>query len=145
MRTARVGGGYGLPVPHLTSITVRFADLDPYDHVNHARYLSYFESARVEALDQMGFGMNDMKRDGVQIVLVELTVRFHSPAGLHDRIEIATEVVEVGRATSRWRQEGRIGRKPVAGLDVYAAFTDLEGRPRRAPEGFAEAVARLGG
>ncbi len=128
-------------MPHRTRMKVRFADLDPYDHVNHARYLTYFESARIEALDEIGFGMDAMNADGVQIVLVELTVRYRRAAGLHDELEIETWVEEVGAATSRWRQRATLNGSTVAEARIYAAFTDLEGRPRRAPEGFAEAVA----
>jgi YbgC/YbaW family acyl-CoA thioester hydrolase len=129
----------------VTPIVARFSDLDPYDHVNHARYLSYFESARIEMLEEMGFGMDVMKRDGVQIVLVELTAAFHTPALLHDRLDVATSVVEVRRATTRWRQEAHRSDELVATLDVRAAFTGIDGRPRRAPEGFAEAAARVAG
>ena len=129
-------------MPHRTTIKVRFADLDPYDHVNHARYLTYFESARIEALDEIGFGMDTMKADGVQIVLVELTIRYRRAAGLHDELEIVTWVEDVGGATSRWRQRACLDGETVAEVDIYAAFTDLNGRPRRVPAGFAEAVAR---
>ncbi len=79
-------------MPHRTTVKVRFADLDPYDHVNHARYLTYFESARIEALEEIGFGMDTMKADGIQIVLVELTIRYRRAAGLHDELEIVTWV-----------------------------------------------------
>jgi YbgC/YbaW family acyl-CoA thioester hydrolase len=128
---------------HTTQIKVRFVDLDPYDHVNHARYLSYFESARIEMLDEMGFGMDVMKRAGFQIVLVELTAGFHSPAVLHDQLDIVTTVREVKRATSRWGQEARRRDELIATLEVTAAFTDLSGRPTRAPEGFAAAAGRF--
>ncbi len=131
-------------MPHVTTVKARFADLDPYDHVNHARYLSYFESARIEALGDLGFGMDAMKADGVHIVLVELTARYVAPVGLHDEVVISTSVVEVGRAASRWRQEATVDGRVVATLDVRAGFTDANGRPMRAPAGFADAAATLG-
>lgn len=129
-------------VAHQTSITVRFADLDPYDHVNHARYLTYFESARIEMLEAVGYPMTRMKRDGFQIVLVEVHVRFHTAAGLHDRVSIVTELLDVRRASTSWRQEARVDDRLVATLEATAAFTDPNGRPIRPPEGFAAAVAR---
>lgn len=135
-------GSYGSLVSHTTTITVRFADLDPYDHVNHARYLTYFESARVEMLESVGYGMVQMKREGVQIVLVEVSVRFHSAASLHEDLTITTDLLDGGRASTRWRQEARVGERRVAELEARAAFTDPSGRPIRPPEGFAEAVAR---
>ena len=127
---------------HTTTVIVRFADLDPYDHVNHARYLTYFESARVEMLDSVGYGMVRMKREGFQIVLVEVSVRFHAAAGLHDRLTITTDLLESGRASTRWRQRASVGERLVADLEARAAFTDPEGRPIRPPAGFGEAVAR---
>lgn len=128
---------------HTTEIVVRFADLDPYDHVNHARYFTYFESARIELLAEMGYGMDVMKRAGFQIVLVEVTATFVSPAVLHDRLTITTEVAEVKRATTLWHQEARRDADLVATLDVKAAFTDLAGRPTRAPDGFAVVAASV--
>ena len=114
-------------VAHETSITVRFSDLDPYDHVNHARYLTYFESARIEMLDAVGYGMSRMKRDGFQIVLVEVCVRFQAAAGLHDRIAITTNLVDIKRASTSWAQEARVGDRVVATLEATAAFTDASG------------------
>ncbi|HEY7704878.1 MAG TPA: acyl-CoA thioesterase [Acidimicrobiia bacterium] len=128
---------------HHTEVKVRFYELDPYDHVNHTSYLGYFESARVEALDAIGFGMNVLKEAGFQIVVVELNARFLAPAGLHDVLEIGTEVAETARASSKWRQEMRRDGNLIATLEVRAAFTDLEGRPHRPPDGFVEAMLKL--
>ncbi len=125
---------------HATTIVVRFGDLDPYDHVNHARYFTFFESARIELLEEIGFGMDVMKETGFQIVLVELSAGFHAPAVLHDRLLIETVVVEVKRSTTRWRQEARRAGELVASLDVKAAFTDRSGKPTRSPDGFAAAA-----
>jgi YbgC/YbaW family acyl-CoA thioester hydrolase len=141
-RSAIKRSHYGSIVSHTTTITVRFADLDPYDHVNHARYLTYFESARVEMLDSVGFGMLRMKREGFQIVLVEVSVRFHAAASLHDELAISTDLLESGRASTRWRQVARVDGRLIAELEARAAFTDAAGRPIRPPEGFAAAVAR---
>jgi acyl-CoA thioester hydrolase len=125
-------------IEHSTTIVVRFGDLDPYDHVNHARYFTYFESARIELLEEMGFGMDVMKSQGFQIVLVEVTARFHKPAVLHDRLTIETAVLEVARSTTRWRQQATRGGDLIASLEVRAAFTDAGGAPVRAPAGFSE-------
>lgn len=127
-------------MPHETTVKVRFYELDPYDHVNHTNYLAYFETARIEFLSELGFGLDVMKERGVQIVVTGLTARFHGAARLHDVLIVTTEVVETGRVRSRWRQEMRRDGELLATLDVEAAFTDREGRPRRVPEDFVAAV-----
>ena len=126
---------------------VRFSDLDPYNHVNHARYLSYFEMARVDLLDEMGFSMDRLASMGLQIVLVEANIRYYTPARLGDEIRIATRVREVRRASTRWSQIARLGADRVATLEIKAAFTNLDGKPQRTPRGFDEATApyRVGG
>ena len=125
-------------------LVVRFADLDPYGHVNHARYLTFFESARIELLEEIGFGMTQMQAAGFQIVLVGLTAGFQAPAVLHDRLVIETTVGEIKRATTTWRQRATRGGESVATIEVRAAFTGLDGRPVRAPEGFRSAIERFG-
>lgn len=119
---------------------VRFSDLDPYNHVNHARYLSFFEMARVDLLDEIGFSMDRLAETGLQIVLAEANIKYFTPARLGDEIEITTRVREVRRASTRWSQTARVGSDPVAALEVKAAFTNLEGKPKRTPGGFAEAT-----
>lgn len=126
---------------HSFEVRVRFYELDPYDHVNHTAYLGYFETGRVEALADRGYGLGVMKQAGFQIVLVELTARFHRPATLHETLHITTEVTEIARAFSRWHQEIHRDDDLIATLDVKAAFTDLSGRVTRPPDGFAEAMA----
>lgn len=126
---------------HTTDVKVRFYELDPYGHVNHTNYLAYFEAARVEFLEEAGFGLLTMQERGWQIVVVELTARFQAAAGLNDILTIETRVGEVGRVSSTWHQTMTRNGDPVAEIDIKAAITDLEGRPRRMPPEFAAAVA----
>lgn len=125
---------------HRTELKVRFYELDPYNHVNHTNYLAYFETARIEYLTDAGFGLDRLKDRGWQLVVVELQARFMATAGLHDLLTIDTWVGEMGRVRSTWHQEMRRGETLIASLEVSAAFTDLDGRPRRVPEDFAAAV-----
>ncbi len=125
---------------HTTDVKVRFYELDPYGHVNHTNYLAYFEAARVEFLEEAGFGLLTMQERGWQIVVVELTARFQSAAGLNDLLTIETRVGEIGRVSSSWHQTMSRDGAPVAELEIKAAITDLAGRPRRLPPEFTAAV-----
>lgn len=125
---------------HNTVIRARFSDLDPYNHVNHARYLSFFEMARVDLLDELGFSMGHLAEMGLQIVLVEAKIRYYTPARLGDEIRVTTRIREVKRASTRWSQTADVGSEPVASLEVKAAFVNPRGKPQRTPEGFAEAT-----
>lgn len=128
---------------YTTSIKVRFYELDPYDHVNHTNYFSYFETARIEYLTTMGFGLDVMKDLGWQLVVVEIEARFRAAARYGQELTIHTWVEEVGKVKSVWKQVMLRGDEEVAQIAVTAAFTDLEGRPRRLPTEFLEHLESL--
>ncbi len=124
-------------------LRVRFYELDPYDHVNHANYFNYCETARVEALAEVGYGLDVMKREGFQIVITDVAARFLAPAMVGEELEVETSLVELARVSGRWRQRIARAEEPIFSLELRSAFTDLAGRPRRMPDGFAQAVAVL--
>ncbi len=131
---------------HTTSLKVRFYELDPYDHVNHTNYFSYFETARIEFLTDMGWGLNLLKAQGFQLVVVEIAARFLAAARYGEELTIQTWVEDAGRVKSTWRQVMYRGEgEEVARITVTAAFTDLAGRPRRLPDGFVDRLAAMAG
>jgi acyl-CoA thioester hydrolase len=131
---------------HTTRIRVRFYELDPYNHVNHTNYFSYFETARIEYLTDMGWGLDLMKEHGFQLVVVEAHARFLAAARYGEELTINTWVESAGRVKSTWHQTMTRGYgEEVARLTITAAFTDLEGRPRRVPREFADHIQSLRG
>ena len=121
---------------HTTSLKVRFYELDPYDHVNHTNYFSYFETARIEYLTDKGWGLMVLKSQGLQLVVVEIHARFLAAAGYGEELTIHTWVEQAGRVKSTWQQRMVRGDEEVARLTVLAAATDLQGKPRRMPDEF---------
>lgn len=117
-----------------TSLGVRFHELDAYGHVNHGVYLNYFEHARVELLDAIGFGLRTLEDRGIQLVVVEVTIRYRAPAGLGDRLTVTTELGELRRATSIWDQRLTRGDDVLATARVRSCATDSTGRPIRPPD-----------
>lgn len=130
---------------HTTPIIPRFGELDPYNHVNHAVYVAYFEAARCVALEDIGMALSDLAERGVQIVVTTVEVRFREPATGRDRLTVETEVDEVRRASSRWRQ--RIVRdsdgKVLVEALVTAGVCDERGKPMRPPADLMEALGTL--
>lgn len=128
---------------HTSSVRVRFYELDPYDHVNHTNYFSYFETARIDYLTDMGWGLDRLKEQGWQLVVVELHARFSAAARFGEELVIHTWIEDVGRVKSTWKQMMLRGDEEVARLTLSAAFTDLAGKPRRIPQDFAAHLATV--
>lgn len=130
---------------HTTTIHVRWGELDPYHHVNHATYLAYLEHARIAALEAVGWGMHTLTTAGYQVVVVRVDVRFRVPATAGDTLVITSRIRDLGASRSVWEQVIRRGNEVIADAEIIAAATTLNGRPVRSPEGLRTALQALVG
>jgi len=128
-------------MPHQLEIDVRFYELDPYNHVNHAVYYQYFETARITLLADEGYTLQSMMEDGVMIVVTQIETKFLKPAEGGDHLVVETEVADFSRVTTTWQQRLVRGDEVLVRQEVLAAMTNLEGRPLRFPESMKEALA----
>ena len=128
---------------HRHPIKVRFYELDPYNHPNHSVYIQYFEVGRIELLDELGFGLSRLQELGCHLVVTQISTKFSRSAGPGDELVVETALGEMRRATSTWHQRILRGEEVIAEQEVSFAATDITGRPRRFPEGLAEAFTRF--
>jgi acyl-CoA thioester hydrolase len=122
-------------------LRVRWGELDPYHHVNHAVYLTYLETARIAALDGIGWAMSGLAERGYMIVVAELRLKYRRPAAEGDLLTIETAVDEIRAASTVWRQRIRRDGELILSAEVVGAVTDLAGRPRRLPPELRAALA----
>ena len=88
--------------PYRLTDNVRFADLDPNQHVNNAVYATYFETGRVTLMKDRSYGLMP---DGVTWIMVRLDI-ISAPncTGRADRIGTRRRQVRphLGDASIRW-------------------------------------------
>ena len=90
---------------HSLSVRVYLEDTDAQGFVYHANYLRFFERARSEILDSIGYPMRDIAEGSHRFVVYEMKLRFQRPARLGDRLEIRTEVRRASGYRITFRQE----------------------------------------
>ena len=125
---------------HRLDIDVRFYELDPYNHVNHAVYIQYFETARIALLADAGYTLQGMMDDGVLILVTHIDTRFLKPAEGGDHLVVETEVLGYTRVMTNWRQRLMRGDEMLVKQKLSAAVTNLDGRPLRFPRDMIEAL-----
>jgi acyl-CoA thioester hydrolase len=128
---------------HRFDVHVRWNDCDPYGHVNHATYLAYFETARIEAMGTVGWSMNRLSELGLMVVVANLEARFLRPAEFDDRLVVITGIARIGRASSVWTQSISRDEERIATARVVGATVDGAGRPRRSPAALHDALRAL--
>jgi acyl-CoA thioester hydrolase len=60
-------------------IEVRYGDLDPQGHLNNARYLTYFEQARIFYFTKLGLFMPGISFMDIGVILADVHLTFHAP------------------------------------------------------------------
>ncbi len=131
-----------------TPLRVRFNEIDPYSHVNHAVYLTYFEFGRTDALERAGIPIQQLAAGGIHLVITKVEARFLRPALAGDRLEVVTFLAESRRASHIWRQrvvrpDGDGGEEILVEGDITIAVADVRGRPTRPPAWLQEAFVTL--
>ncbi len=79
---------------YTTKITVRFADLDVMGHLNHAKYLTYMEQARVLYIRDVCEFQGTWEQFGV--ILANATCDYHLPVAFAEEITIYTRCSRLG-------------------------------------------------
>ena len=87
--------------PYRLSDNVRFADLDPNQHVNNAVYATYFETGRVTLMKDRSYGLMP---PGVTWIMVRLDMHFRAELRWPGTIEMGLGVTKFGRTSVTFDQ-----------------------------------------
>lgn len=84
-------------------VTVAWGDMDAAQHVNNIMYLRYLETARIQYLEDIGFGFG---QGNVGIILAEVKVKYRIPVTFPDILWIGTKtLIETIDENSLWTEQ----------------------------------------
>jgi acyl-CoA thioester hydrolase len=116
---------------YTTKIEVRYRDLDPNEHVNHAVYASYLEHARTKYYEDV----LDKKSTDLDHVIVSVSIDYHASVGLGDILSVEIYVDKIGRSSVERRYDVRCNGDIVATGKTTHVFIDRNtNKPKPVPE-----------
>lgn len=100
---------------------VPFGDIDMMGHVNNARFLTYFETARSNLL-RKAFG--DFPRDKVGLIIAHAEIDYKSPAKWDDELTVRVRPASVGNSSFVYEYEivNQDGKLVASGKTVQVAY-----------------------
>jgi acyl-CoA thioester hydrolase len=117
---------------------IRYADLDPQDHVNNAVFSTFFETGRVSLFRDPA---NALLVPGCNFVLARTEIDFLRELHWPGIVEIGTKVARIGRSSYTVAQAiFRDGACAATGLSTIVLIEEATRRSRPLPE---HAVERL--
>jgi len=107
--------------PYRLTDNVRFADLDPNQHVNNAVYATYFETGRVTLMKDRGYGLMP---EGLAWIMVRLDMHFRAELRWPGTIEMGLGVSRFGRTSVTFDQVVFSEGKCVASAQSVSVLID---------------------
>lgn len=126
---------------------VYYEDTDAGGIVYYVNYLKFMERARTERLRSLGFAQSQLVGDDLLFVVHSAEARYHAPARLDDELQVSAEVMEMKRASLRFRQQVRRAADGVLlceGQVLVACVRADSLKPRAIPEALRSAFASSG-
>lgn len=121
-------------------LKVRTYECDFYGHVNNAVYLNYLEYARMEALNEKGFTLENMKARGYVVVVRRVELDYKLPLFMGDEITIRTFTSQARNTSGVFTQQIIRNKDQRMALEakITWVFTNLDGKPIPIPNEIRE-------
>jgi acyl-CoA thioester hydrolase len=107
------------------TIEIRYGDLDPQGHVNNAKYLTYFEQARIAYIRQLGLWQESQSFLDVGIILADVHVTFLASIRFGQNVRVGVRTSHLGNKslTMEYRLEDiDSGAELASGSTVVVTF-----------------------
>ena len=109
-------------------IEVRYGDLDPQGHVNNAKFLTYFEQARVQYMIELGLFTRDQSFMKIGVIIADIHITYFEPIYFGQNIKVGVRAVRFGNKSMTWEQNvvDEVSGKEVAKGEVVIVTYDYK-------------------
>ena len=120
---------------HTTELRVRYGETDQMGVVYHGNYAQYFEIARIEWLEQLGFSYKKMEDNGVMLPVISLNTQFKNSAFFDDILTIKTRLLSRPSVKIEFDYElyNNNGKLLTTGNTVLVFLSSKTRRPMKCP------------
>lgn len=129
-------------------IEVRYGDLDPQGHVNNAKFLTYFEQARLAYWVQLGLFTRDQSFIELGIILADVHIAYRAPVFYGQNIKVGVHVARLGSKSMTWKQnvvDADTGKELANGEVIVVAYDYRQGKTIPVPEEWREKIRQFEG
>ena len=115
-------------IMHVYQHEVKYYECDRMGITHHSNYVRFMEEARVDFLDQLGYGFDKIEAEGVFSPVVSIQCNYKSPTTFKDVIEVEVTINLVSEMRFEFNYVMRVGEKTVCTAQSTHCFVE-KGRP----------------
>ena len=131
--------------PVIVKIPVIWGDMDSFQHVNNVIYFRYFESARIQYFETLGW-MDIMEKMALGPILGSTSCRYRIPLSYPDTVFVGAKITEMleKRFTMEYLLVSEQYTEPVAeGAGVVVCYDYKKNQSIRIPEVIRISIEKL--
>jgi acyl-CoA thioester hydrolase len=126
-----------------TVLDVRYPDCDRMGIVHHGVYPIWYEAARMDFFQKMGFSYSDMNALGINPPLVALDLRYQSPTTYPGQVVISTHIQSYAPKKLELVYECRYEGKVCSTARSFHIWTGPDGKSLNMEENLPEVYAKI--
>ena len=124
---------------------IQYYETDKMGITHHSNYIRFMEEARVDFMEQIGWGYAKMEEEGFVSPVLSVSCDYKHSTSFPDRIEIAVSVLKCSAVRLQLGYTMTCGGRVVCTGTSTHCFLDREGRPLVLQKALPDFYAALSG
>jgi acyl-CoA thioester hydrolase len=127
-------------------IEVRYGDLDPQGHLNNAKYLTYFETARINYFVHLGLFTPGHSFMDIGVIMADARVTFHAPVQYGMPVKVGVRISKLGNKSMTVEQNivnAETDEALASGQVILVAFDYHTNKTLPIPKKMREAISNF--
>lgn len=108
---------------------IQYYETDKHGVTHHSNYIRMMEEARVDVMEQLGFGYERMEEAGVMSPVMAVTCEYKRPTTFPDIIDIEVSVAEMSKLKAKFEYKMTHNGVLVCHATSTHCFLGTDGRP----------------
>lgn len=121
---------------------VNYYECDRMGITHHSNYIRFMEEARIDWMDQLGYGFERMEAEGVVSPVVAVALQYKNTTTFKDAIDITLKVEEMSALKMSFAYTMKVGDKVVCTATSTHCFIE-NNRPVAIEKRFPELYKKI--
>jgi len=129
-------------------IEVRYGDLDPQGHVNNSKYLTFFESGRINYFTHLGLFTPGQSFLDIHVIMAEARVTFHAAIEYGTPVKVGVRTSKMGNKSMTVDQNvvnAETGEVLASGYVILVAYDYYAKKSVPIPDDMRKIIANFEG
>lgn len=127
-------------------VEVRYGDLDPQGHLNNAKFLTYFEQARIFYFIKLGLFKPGISFLDIGVIMADVHLAFHAPVMFGMDIHVGVKTTRLGNKSFDVQQsviEHASGKEMCSGQVVLVTYDYHTSQTTSIPSEWREKISQF--